>query len=154
MVTDGLSALSDTVTGLLTQFSGQQDPSPTPPTRTTTPPDSTNAAGDPPSSNPSHAGDPSDATGLPDGRVIVLERCVSWSTGLSAVIRIVDPVAIRHGGILAGRQIARLARPYAVDNMEALAITRERSGTMLWIASDDNFMLLQRTLLLKFRVID
>jgi hypothetical protein len=34
--------------------------------------------------------------------------------------------------------------------MEALAVEREGGRTILWIASDDNFNPLQRTLLLKF----
>jgi hypothetical protein len=34
--------------------------------------------------------------------------------------------------------------------MEALSVTRELGRTIVWIASDDNFSPLQRTLLLKF----
>jgi hypothetical protein len=36
------------------------------------------------------------------------------------------------------------------DNFEGLAITREGSRIILWIASDDNHEFFQRTLLLKF----
>jgi hypothetical protein len=34
--------------------------------------------------------------------------------------------------------------------MEGLAVTQEAGRTILWIASDDNLLALQRTLLLKF----
>ena len=47
-----------------------------------------------------------------------------------------------------------LRAPAAIDNMEALSVTRERGRTILWIASDDNFSPLQRTLLLKFALVD
>ena len=49
-----------------------------------------------------------------------------------------------------GRQIADFHRPINVDNMEALSVTREQGRTIVWIASDDNYNPLQRTLLMKF----
>jgi hypothetical protein len=51
-------------------------------------------------------------------------------------------------GVGADHRAAAMAM--AVDNMEALAITREGGRTILWIASDDNFLPIQQTLLLKF----
>ena len=54
------------------------------------------------------------------------------------------------GNVLAGQEIAELRPPVSVDNMEALSITQEKGRTILWIASDDNFSPLQRTLLMKF----
>jgi len=38
------------------------------------------------------------------------------------------------------------------DNFEAIAAVREGDSTILWIASDDNQLFLQRSLLLKFRL--
>jgi hypothetical protein len=38
--------------------------------------------------------------------------------------------------------------------MEALSVDSENGRTILWIASDDNFNPLQRTLLLKFALAD
>lgn len=50
--------------------------------------------------------------------------------------------------------VARLAAPVQHDNFEALAMSWEkRRGKqipVLWIASDDNGLFFQRTLLLKF----
>ena len=38
----------------------------------------------------------------------------------------------------------------AGDELQALSVAEENGRTILWIASDDNFMGFQRTLLLKF----
>jgi hypothetical protein len=89
-------------------------------------------------------------TALPDGRVLVINRHYTPVDGVSAVLTVIDPEAIRPGAVLIGRELARLAPPLTVDNMEALAVTREGGRTIVWIASDDNFNPLQRTLLLKF----
>jgi len=92
-----------------------------------------------------------DAVELPDGRVLLLERGVGLPDLLSAKLSIVDPRAIRADETLPGREIATLARPITVDNMEAMALAREGGRTILWIASDDNFSSpFQRTLLMKF----
>jgi hypothetical protein len=91
-----------------------------------------------------------DMTALPDGRVLVINRHYTPVDGVSAVLTVIDPEAIRPGAVLIGRELARLAPPLTVDNMEALAVTREGGRTIVWIASDDNFNPLQRTLLLKF----
>lgn len=93
---------------------------------------------------------PTDARQLPDGRLLVLHRRLGLTDGLSAMLAIVDTAAIRPGATVSGHEIARLGRPMAIDNMEALAVTREAGRTIVWIASDDNFLVLQRTLLLKF----
>jgi hypothetical protein len=54
------------------------------------------------------------------------------------------------GALISGEEIAVLRTPVAVDNMEGLSVTSEGGRTIVWIASDDNFNPLQRTLLLKF----
>ena len=95
-----------------------------------------------------------DATTLPDGRLLLLHRRFTLMEGVSAIVAILDPAAIRPGHAVAARQIARLASPLTVDNMEALAVMREGKRTIVWIASDDNFSPLQRTLLLKFALVE
>ena len=94
--------------------------------------------------------EPTDAALLPDGRVLVLNRRFNPFGGFEAALTIIDPAAIRSFTTIDGVEIARLAWPLTVDNMEALAIVREDGRTVVWIASDDNHLLLQRTLLLKF----
>lgn len=96
--------------------------------------------------------DPSDATELPDGRVLVINRRIDLPFRWTAVLTLIDPRGVKAGQVLAGREIARFAAPLTVDNYEGLAITREGAATILWMVSDDNQLFLQRTLLLKFRV--
>jgi len=95
---------------------------------------------------------PTDIVELPDGRLAVLNRKASLREGFTAVVTIVDRDAIRPGRIATGREVARFAAPVVHDNFEALAATREGDSTILWIASDDNQLFLQRSLLLKFRL--
>jgi hypothetical protein len=91
-----------------------------------------------------------DAAELPDGRLLVLNRRFTVLDGFAAAVTIIDPVAIAPGAVLVGEEIARLAPPLSVDNMEGLSITREGGRTIVWIVSDDNFSPLERTLLMKF----
>lgn len=93
-----------------------------------------------------------DAALLPDGRLLYLNRRFSFTDGISAKLTVGPPP--RAGAVLEGAEIAHLEPPLVVDNMEALSITRENGRTILWLASDDNFNPLQRTLLLKFAFAD
>lgn len=94
------------------------------------------------------------AAELPDGRVLLLARRIGWLIDISAKLALLDPEAIRPGEVVTPRVIATLARPMTVDNMEALAVSEEDGRTIVWIASDDNFLALQRTLLMKFALIE
>ena len=96
--------------------------------------------------------DPSDVTQLPDGRVLVLNRRLALPFDWSAVITLVDPNDFKPGAIVTGKAVAVFASPLNVDNFEGLAVTREGADTILWMVSDDNQFVLQRTLLMKFRV--
>ncbi|MGZ8310663.1 MAG: esterase-like activity of phytase family protein [Allosphingosinicella sp.] len=91
-----------------------------------------------------------DAALLPDGRLLVLNRRVSLFDGLAATLVIADTAGLKAGDTISGREIARLRPPLTVDNMEALAVSVEGGRTIVRIASDDNFMGMQRTLLLEF----
>ncbi|HEX8640299.1 MAG TPA: esterase-like activity of phytase family protein [Allosphingosinicella sp.] len=95
-----------------------------------------------------------DAALLPDRRLLVLNRRFGPLEGISASLVIVPLEGLRPGATLQGREIARLSPPIAVDNMEALSVTREGGQTIVRIASDDNFMALQRTLLLEFELVE
>ncbi|MFL9840761.1 esterase-like activity of phytase family protein [Sphingomonas sp. ST-64] len=95
---------------------------------------------------------PTDMAELPDGRIAILNRRFALKTVFTASLTLVDPDAIRRGAIVQGREIARFAAPVVHDNFEALAVTREGDETILWIASDDNQWMVQRSLLLKFRL--
>ncbi len=91
-----------------------------------------------------------DAALLPDGRLLILNRRFSLLEGISAQLVVADVGKLEEGAVLAGEEIAHLEPPITVDNMEGLSIEREGGRTIVWIASDDNFMNVQRSLLLKF----
>jgi hypothetical protein len=95
---------------------------------------------------------PTDAAQLPDGRLLILNRCFSWLSWLSAALVIAEPDQIRPGGIIAGQVIADLKRPLTVDNMEALSVVSRGAKTLVYIASDNNLMPIQRTLFLEFEL--
>lgn len=91
-----------------------------------------------------------DAALLPDGRLLTLNRHINLLRGFSAKLTIVEAPAIWAGALLAGREIAALEGPFAQGNLEALSVAQERGRTIVWLASDDNYNPLQRTVLLKF----
>lgn len=95
-----------------------------------------------------------DAAQLPDGRLIVLNRSFSLLRGVSIIVSLVAIDVLESGTILTGTPIAQLEPPMTVDNMEALAIERRDGRTIVWMASDDNFNPLQRTLLMQFALDD
>lgn len=96
--------------------------------------------------------DPSDITQLPDGRLVVLLRRFSLGSLFTAKLMLVDLAAIRPGVMVRGREIADFSGRVTRDNFEAIAAVREGRDTILWIASDDNQQIWERTLLLKFRL--
>ena len=96
-----------------------------------------------------------DAAGLPDGGLLVLERYFRWTTGVSMRIRRLQPAEIRPGARLTGRVVFQGDSSYEIDNMEGLAIHRAAGGeTVVTLISDDNFnRLLQRTVFLQFTLL-
>lgn len=96
--------------------------------------------------------DPSDATELPDGRLIVLNRHFSLRHGFTVIVTIIDPAAIRPGARVRGVAIARFAGDVLHDNYEGIAVARDGGRPVLWIVSDDNQSDFQQTLLLEFRL--
>jgi hypothetical protein len=97
--------------------------------------------------------DPSDATELPNGDIMVLNRRFQLPFVFSNVVTIMPRAAIRPDAIVRGIPVATLAPPLIHDNFEGVAITREKGATIVWLVSDDNQQtLLQRTYLLKFRL--
>jgi len=64
-----------------------------------------------------------------------------------------DAAELKPGGTVRAEELAWLASPYAVDNLEGLAATKGARGeTLLWLISDDNFNPLQRNVLLLFEL--
>lgn len=96
--------------------------------------------------------DPSDATALPNGDLLVLDRAFRLPYRFSNRLSLVPAAAIRPGAVVRGRLLATLDAPLIHDNFEGVATTVERGRTIVWLVSDDNQSVLQRTLLLKFRL--
>ncbi|MFC4291425.1 esterase-like activity of phytase family protein [Sphingorhabdus arenilitoris] len=91
-----------------------------------------------------------DATLLPDGRILILTRRVSFPDGFTAKLVLLDPSDIAKEEAITGTVIATLAPPLLVDNMEGLTTTQENGRIIVWMISDNNFNAWQRTLLMKF----
>lgn len=95
--------------------------------------------------------EPTGAALLPDGDLVVLERRFSLLGGLAVRLARVPGAQIAPGATLTGRELAVLKPPLTLDNFEGIAARRGANGeTLLYLLSDDNFSLLQRTLLALF----
>ena len=89
----------------------------------------------------------------PAGDILVLERRYTLIGGVAALLRRLPQESIRRGARLDGAEIARLQPPLNVDNMEGIAVRRNGAGgTLIYLLSDDNYSVLQRTLLLMFEL--
>ena len=99
--------------------------------------------------------DISDATLLPSGELLILERKFSWLGGLGVRIRRIALKSIAPGAVVDGPSIFDADLGYEVDNMEGIDSHVTLNGdTMLTMVSDDNFSPLQRTLMLQFRMVE
>lgn len=96
---------------------------------------------------------PVDAAELPDGRVLILLRKVTWlPPGFESRIVVADPAEIRAGQTWRGREIAAIATRQLSENYEGLTVESLPDGAVrLWLISDDNRSALQRTQLLALR---
>ncbi|MCI5043344.1 MAG: esterase-like activity of phytase family protein [Aquisalinus sp.] len=89
------------------------------------------------------------------GDVYVLERLYSRSTGVRCRITRLDLAKINPGSTLQGEEIARLNMLHGIDNLEAMDLKRTQDGRlMLYLMSDDNFNIAQRTVLMSWEITD
>jgi len=93
---------------------------------------------------------PTDATQLPDGRIIIVNRRFNLWSLFSVRLTLVDPRSFRAGALIEGREIARFEPPVVTENYEGIAATQDGDRLTIWLVSDNNFASFQRTLLLKF----
>ena len=96
-----------------------------------------------------------DAAGLPDGGLLVLERYFRWTAGVKMRIRRLAPADIAPGARITGRILFEADSSYEIDNMEGIAVHRGAQGeTVVSLISDDNFNhFLQRTIFLQFTLL-
>jgi hypothetical protein len=99
--------------------------------------------------------DVTDCTMAPNGQLLVLERHFSWTRGVAMRIRSVPLGAIKPGATVDGVELISADKRYQIDNMEGVALHRTPDGALvLTLVSDDNFSVLQRTLLLQFKILE
>ena len=99
--------------------------------------------------------DISDAVLLPSGDLLILERKFSWFSGVGIRIRRIALNSIAPGAVVDGPSIFDADLGQEVDNMEGIdAFVTPEGDTVLTMVSDDNFSLLQRTLLLQFTLVE
>jgi hypothetical protein len=98
--------------------------------------------------------DISDAVILPSGDLLVLERKFSLVSGVGIRIRRVALKDIAPGALVDGPSIFDAGLSEEIDNMEGIdAHVTDEGDTVLTLVSDDNFSLIQRTLLLQFTLV-
>jgi len=96
---------------------------------------------------------PTDIATLPNGDILLLERRYKWHTGAVVRLRRLPHTSLRAGARLKGKEIVLIGPPLAVDNFEGIALRPDsKGGILLYLISDDNYSILQRTLLLQFRL--
>ena len=99
----------------------------------------------------SDAFDITDLAFLPTGEMLLLERRLSFFRGIAARIRRIAPDVVAPDARVDGPVIFEADMGHEIDNMEGLAVHRDAGGeTVVTLISDDNFLGLQRTLLLEF----
>jgi hypothetical protein len=102
---------------------------------------------------PEHHFSPTDAAQLPDGRLIVINRRFEPPAYFSARLSLLDPLPAKVSGIVSGKTIAKFERPGLTSNFEGVAVSNEDGRTFIWIISDDNYMWIEHTYLLKFELL-
>lgn len=97
---------------------------------------------------------PVDIAQMPDGRLLVLLRRLhrSLPPRFDTAIALVDPAQIRAGQSLPAQVVVSLQDRDLADNYEGIAASHRSDGAYdLWLVSDDNHSIFQRTLLLRLR---
>jgi hypothetical protein len=98
--------------------------------------------------------DVSDCAITPGGKLLVLERRFSWTSGIAMRIRSVPLASIKPGATVDGPELITADMGSQIDNMEGLSVHRAPDGALvLTLISDDNFAPIQRTVLLQFTLV-
>jgi hypothetical protein len=99
--------------------------------------------------------DVSDAVLLPSGEILLLERKFSLVSGAGIRIRRIALATVAPGAVVDGPGIFEADLGYEIDNMEGIdAFVTPEGETVLTLVSDDNFSMIQRTLLLQFTLVE
>jgi len=99
--------------------------------------------------------DATDGAFLPNGDLLLLERRFNMAEGIGMRIRRIRAADIRPGSVMDGEILLQSDFGYQIDNMEGLdAFTAEDGTTHVVIVSDDNHSILQRNVMLEFRLVE
>lgn len=96
--------------------------------------------------------DVTDLAFLPDGDMLVLERWYRPWRGVGMRLRRIPGGALRPGAVLDGPVLIEADLAQEIDNMEGLCVHRDGPRTIVTMISDDNFSMIQRTILLEFEL--
>ncbi|MET0313385.1 MAG: esterase-like activity of phytase family protein, partial [Hansschlegelia sp.] len=98
---------------------------------------------------------PTDLARLPDGDFVMLERRYVPPISLSVRMKRLAAKDIVAGAVVDGPVLMQATLAQTIDNFEGLSAHRAADGrTVLTVVSDDNFSILQRTLLMQFALPD
>lgn len=99
--------------------------------------------------------DVTDGAFLPNGDLLLLERRFTFASGVGLRIRRIDGASLKPGAVVDGEVILEAGMSEEIDNMEGLDVMTAPDGsTHVILVSDDNHSILQRTLMLEFRLAD
>jgi hypothetical protein len=99
--------------------------------------------------------DISDAVLLPSGDLLLLERKFSLLGGVGIRIRRIPLASVAPGALIDGPSIFNADLGNEIDNMEGIdAHVTPEGETVLTLVSDDNFLMIQRNLLLQFTLVE
>lgn len=97
--------------------------------------------------------DVSDGVFLPNGDLLLLERRFDLAHGIGVRLRRIAGDDIKPDAVVDGKVIFQASADEQIDNMEGIDVFRAADGTMhLVLVSDDNHSILQRSLMLEFRL--
>lgn len=95
-----------------------------------------------------------DGAFLPNGDLLLLERRFSFAAGLGMQIRRIKGESIAPDAVVDGDVILTADLGYQIDNMEGLDVVVQPDGEIrIIIVSDDNHSILERNLMLEFRLL-
>jgi hypothetical protein len=95
-----------------------------------------------------------DGAFLPNGDLLILERRFSFAEGIGMQIRRIKGDDIKPGAVVDGEILLNADMGYQIDNMEGLDVIVEPGDTRLILVSDDNHSILERNLMLEFRLVE
>ncbi len=99
--------------------------------------------------------DATDGVFLPNGDLLLLERRFNMAEGIGMRIRRIKSTDIKPDAVIDGEILMQADFGYQIDNMEGIDAFTDADGTThVVIVSDDNHSILQRNLMLEFRLVE